>query len=56
MVNDNPNVNFRPFYYSDVRVDPKNPNILFSISGRLSRSKDFGKNWKTIATTVHGDH
>ncbi|GAB5552636.1 MAG: hypothetical protein Sapg2KO_22270 [Saprospiraceae bacterium] len=56
MVNDDPNVNFRPFYYSDVRVDPNNPNILFSISGRLSRSKDGGRNWERIATTVHGDH
>lgn len=56
MVNDDPNVNFRPFYYSDVRVDPNNPNILFSISGRLSRSKDGGRTWERIATTVHGDH
>ncbi|BFP42989.1 hypothetical protein FGF1_38340 [Flavobacteriaceae bacterium GF1] len=56
MVNDDPNINFRPFYYSDVRVDPNNPNILFSISGRLSRSKDGGKTWERIATTVHGDH
>ncbi|MEL7065102.1 MAG: hypothetical protein AAFP00_15285, partial [Bacteroidota bacterium] len=56
MVNDDPNINFRPFYYSDVRVDPNNPDILFSISGRLSRSVDGGKTWKRIATTVHGDH
>jgi len=56
MVNDDPNVNFRPFYYSDVRVDPNNPNILFSISGRLSRSDDGGRTWERIATTVHGDH
>ncbi len=56
MVSDDPNVNFRPFYYSDVRVDPNNPDILFSISGRLSRSKDGGRNWERIARTVHGDH
>ena len=56
MVNDDPNINFRPFYYSDVRVDPNNPDILFSISGRLSRSKDGGKTWERIARTVHGDH
>ena len=56
MVNDDPNINFRPFYYSDVRVDPKRPNILFSISGRLSRSNDNGQTWERIATTVHGDH
>lgn len=56
MVNDDPNINFRPFYYSDVRVDPNNPNILFSISGRLSRSDDGGRTWERIAGTVHGDH
>ena len=56
MVNDDPNINFRPFYYSDVRVDPNQPNILFSISGRLSRSKDSGNTWEQIAKTVHGDH
>lgn len=56
LVNEDPNINFRPFYYSDVRVDPSQPNVLFSISGRLSRSKDSGKNWERIATTVHGDH
>ena len=56
MVNDDPNINFRPFYYSDVRVDPNNPDILFSISGRLSRSTDGGKTWERIARTVHGDH
>ena len=56
MVNDDPNINFRPFYYSDVRVDPSQPNVLFSISGRLSRSKDSGNTWEQIAKTVHGDH
>ena len=56
MVNDDPNINFRPFYYSDVRVDPNQPNVLFSISGRLSRSKDSGNTWEQIAKTVHGDH
>ena len=56
MVNDDPDINFRPFYYSDVRVDPNNPDILFSISGKLSRSEDGGKTWEQIAATVHGDH
>ena len=56
MVNDDPKINFRPFYYSDVRVDPQSPNILFSISGWLSRSKDSGNTWERIATSVHGDH
>lgn len=56
LVNKDPNINFRPFYYSDVRVDPNNPNILYTLSGRLSKSTDGGKTFKTIASDVHGDH
>lgn len=56
MVNDDPNLNFRPFYYSDVRVDPSNPDHLFTLSGRLSKSTDGGRTFKVIARGVHGDH
>jgi photosystem II stability/assembly factor-like uncharacterized protein len=56
MLNIDPNINFRPFYYSDVRVDPNNPNILYTLSGRLSKSTDGGKTFKTIGNDVHGDH
>ncbi|HVE79667.1 MAG TPA: hypothetical protein VNA89_12420 [Gemmatimonadaceae bacterium] len=56
MVNKDPNINFRPFYYSDVRVDPLNPNRIFSLSGPLLLSEDGGKNFTRIARDVHGDH
>ena len=56
MVNDDPNLNFRPFYYSDVSVDPSNPDHLFTLSGRLSKSTDGGRTFKFIAQGVHGDH
>ncbi len=56
LVNKDPNINFRPFYYSDVRVDPNNPNILYTLSGRLSKSTDGGKTFETIARDVHGDY
>ena len=55
-VNRDPNINFRPFYYSDIRVDPKNPNRIFSLSGSLYMSEDGGANFRTIARDVHGDH
>jgi len=55
-VNRDPNINFRPFYYSDIRVDPKDPNRVFSLSGSLYMSEDGGANFKTIARDVHGDH
>ncbi|MHB1313813.1 MAG: WD40/YVTN/BNR-like repeat-containing protein, partial [Gemmatimonadaceae bacterium] len=55
-VNRDPNINFRPFYYADIRVDPKNPNRVFSLSGGLYFSEDGGRNFRTIARDVHGDH
>ncbi|MEZ4424281.1 MAG: hypothetical protein R3E98_12790 [Gemmatimonadota bacterium] len=56
MVNADRNLNFRPFYYSDVFVDPSNENILFTLSGGLSRSTDGGRTFERIARDVHGDH
>jgi photosystem II stability/assembly factor-like uncharacterized protein len=56
VVNRDPNINFRPFYYADIRVDPQNPNRVFSLSGSLYLSEDGGQNFRTIARDVHGDH
>ena len=56
VVNKDPNINFRPFYYSDIRVDPNNPDVVYSLSGRLVKSTDGGKNFDIIARNVHGDH
>ncbi len=56
MVNKDPNIDFRPFYYSDVRVDPNNPDRVFTLSGSLYVSEDGGRTFRTIARAVHGDH
>jgi photosystem II stability/assembly factor-like uncharacterized protein len=56
LVNKDPEINFRPFYYSDIRVDPTNPEIVYSLAGGLYKSSDGGKTFKTIADDVHGDH
>ena len=56
MVNANRDLNFRPFYYSDVYVDPSDEDTLFTLSGGLSRSTDGGKTFQRIANTVHSDH
>ena len=56
MVNRDPNINFRPFYYADLRVDPMNPNRVYTLSGSLYLSEDGGLNFRTIAQSVHGDH
>ena len=55
-VSRDPNINFRPFYYADIRVDPQNPNRVFALSGSLYLSEDGGANFRTIGRDVHGDH
>ena len=55
-VSRDPNINFRPFYYADIRVDPQNPNRVFALSGSLYLSEDGGMNFRTIGRDVHGDH
>lgn len=46
----------RGYYYSDLRVDPQNPDRVYSIACNLSVSIDGGRNFRPIAQTVHGDH
>ena len=55
-VHDDARINFRPFYYSDIRVDPTNPDHLYSLSGGLYKSTDGGQKFERIAGGVHGDH
>jgi photosystem II stability/assembly factor-like uncharacterized protein len=55
-VYDTPDINFRPFYYSDIRVDPANPEVVYALSGPLTRSKDGGRTFENIGRGVHGDH
>lgn len=56
VVNKDRNLNFRPFYYSDVKVDPSNPDHLYTLSGGLSKSTDGGKTFLSIAQGQHGDN
>ena len=56
MVNDDRNLNFRPFYYSDVRADPNDEDTVFVISGGQSKSTDGGRTFVRTASGVHGDH
>ena len=55
-VNRDRNINFRPFYYSDIRADPRNPNVVYSLSGGLYKSQDGGRTFQTIRADLHGDH
>lgn len=56
MVSRDRNINFRPFYYADLRADPRNPNVVYTLSGGLYKSEDGGRTFRTIGQGVHGDH
>ena len=49
------NYNTRPFYYSQVRVDPKNPDRVYFSSTELMASNDGGKTLISAAQSVHVD-
>ncbi|HVT37590.1 MAG TPA: hypothetical protein VHE78_00975 [Gemmatimonadaceae bacterium] len=48
--------NTRPFYYSQVRVDPANPNHVFWSSTPIKYSWDGGKTAGNTTVGVHVDH
>lgn len=56
MVSRDPNINFRPFYYADIRVDPQHPNTVYALSGGLYKSEDGGRTFARIGSATHGDH
>ncbi|MGC2131591.1 MAG: hypothetical protein WA629_16010 [Candidatus Aquilonibacter sp.] len=48
LVNADQDLVFRPFYFSQIRVDPDRPNVVWNISGELKRSTDGGKHFHGI--------
>lgn len=46
----------RPWYFSIVRVDPKNADIVYVCSVRLLKSSDGGKTFKNFKGPHHVDH
>jgi photosystem II stability/assembly factor-like uncharacterized protein len=45
----------RPFYYGNLDVDPKNPDILYAMATRNMKSIDGGKTWERLPPP-HGDN
>ena len=45
----------RPFYYTNIDVDPTDPDIIYSNSTGFYRSDDMGKTWER-RSTPHGDN
>ena len=60
MVSDE-NIGNRPFYYSDIFVDPLNENRIFNLHSTVTRSEDGGKTFQPLLpfypySGVHPDH
>ncbi len=45
----------RPFYYTNIRVSPKDSDIIYSLATGYYKSEDGGKNWRRISSP-HGDN
>jgi len=56
MISDDTLVNQRPFYFSHLAVDSKNPDHVYGVSNELAESKDGGKHFKITADGVHVDY
>lgn len=48
----------RPFYFSEIRVDPENPNRVYSLWSQMSVSDDGGKTFRILVPFrhIHPDH
>ncbi|QKX06225.1 hypothetical protein HN014_15345 [Aquimarina sp. TRL1] len=61
-VNDKNGIGNRPFYYSEIYVDPQNENRLYTIFTYVNVSEDGGKNFEQlmpaygVSNGVHPDH
>jgi len=45
----------RPFYYTNIELDPTNPDIIYSNANPLLKSVDGGKKWERMSVP-HGDN
>ena len=57
LVSDADDVNPRPFYYADLRVDPYNENRVYRLHSRIEVSEDAGRTFRTVVPSaiIHGD-
>ncbi len=49
-------INTRPFYYSQIRVDPTNDQIVYVLSTGAHISTDGGRTFKPFGAGTHPDH
>jgi photosystem II stability/assembly factor-like uncharacterized protein len=46
----------RPMYYSQIRVDPNNPDIAYQGGAPFFKTVDGGKSWRQVEGLAHSDH
>jgi photosystem II stability/assembly factor-like uncharacterized protein len=46
----------RPMYYSQIRVDPTNPDIAYQGGAPFFKTIDGGKTWRQVQGLAHSDH
>ncbi len=49
-------INPRPFYYSQIRVDPNDADRVYVLGGRIAVSEDSGETFENLQMNVHVDH
>jgi len=49
------NENGRPMYFSQIRVDPSNPDVVYTVDQRVQKSVDGGRSWETLSGYGHVD-
>ena len=54
-VSDHKGIRARPFYYTNIEADPKNPDIVWAMATGYFKSVDGGENWEPVAVP-HGDN
>jgi photosystem II stability/assembly factor-like uncharacterized protein len=56
VVNSERRINNRPFYYTQVRIDPVDPNRVYTLSGSFNMSTDGGRTFGPSGGRMFGDH
>ena len=54
-MSNNPSLTLRPFYYTNIEADPKNPDVVYNMATPYMKSVDAGKNWSYLRPP-HGDN
>jgi photosystem II stability/assembly factor-like uncharacterized protein len=49
------NENGRPMYFSQIRVSPSDPDLLYTVDQRVQKSRDGGQTWETLSGFGHVD-